>query len=89
MKRVIVNGLTGNSWRFKQFEGLNISMINKVETYKDKIKFVDFVTEVVNDTDKLGLDYEEDTDKIFFRRQPTEARYVFKFLQKNDNQSNF
>ena len=89
MKRVIVNGLTGNSWRFKQFESLNISMINKVETYKDKIKFVDFVTEVVNDTDKLGLDYEEDTDKIFFRRQPTEARYVFKFLQKNDNQSNF
>ena len=46
------------------------------------MRFVDFEANIVDDTGKLELDYEEDTDKTFFRRQPTAARYVFKFLQK-------
>ena len=29
MRRVIVNGLTGSSWRFKRFKSLTISTINK------------------------------------------------------------
>lgn len=45
------------------------------------MELIDFEA-VVDDIDKLELDYEEDTDKFFFWQQPIGAGYIFIFLQK-------
>ena len=45
------------------------------------MELIDFEA-VVDDTDKLELDYEEDADNFFFWQQPIGAGYIFIFLQK-------
>lgn len=46
------------------------------------MELIDFEA-VVDDIDKLELDYEEDTDNFFFFwQQPIGAGYIFIFLQK-------
>ena len=74
MKRVIINGMSGSSWRFKRFE--HITMI-VTKTKKNllflKIAYLNFEAEAFNEEEELNFsDNENDDDRSFINHNEQE-----------------